>query len=164
MENNLGRSRQAEPSDAEIERDVAALRRMLAGVEGPKEPHPAYWQNFVVRVRDRVDEKGARKKRWGFSTAWASVGAAALVTVAVVSGIFSPGSTGSGIPGGTISKVTPPASERREPGGDLAAHYQASDARSLVLSGDDVRLINAIVADNSDDAAIFEVLVNSDEL
>lgn len=166
MDMNLGRNRQAEMPDAEIERDVAELRRLLAGVEGPQEPHPAYWQNFVVRVRSRIDEQGAAKKRWSFSTAWASVGAAALVTIAVVSGVFAPDQTitSNGTGGGISSSpsATPPV-ERRVPGGDLAADYRASDASSLVLSGDDVALITAIVSDNNDDA-IFEAIVDSKEL
>jgi hypothetical protein len=168
MDINLGRNRQAEPSDTEIERDVAELRRLLAGVEGPQEPHPAYWQNFVVRVRGRIDEQGAGKKRWSFSTAWASVGAAAIVTIAVVSGIFSPERAGNGIGtqgnGPVAVKPAEQPVENRETGGDLAAHYRSSDASNLVLSGEDVRLISAIVSTDSNDDALFEALVESDEM
>jgi|GEM_PF-1973541 len=162
MKTNLGRNHMMEPSDAAIERDVAELRRLLAGIEGPKEPHPAYWQNFVVRVRNRIDEDGGRRKRRGFSTAWASVGAAAVVTVAVISGIFSPGArvnddADTAVDAGPVAGAVSSASKA-----DLASHYRAAESEALILSGDDMRMISAIVSDN--DNAIFEAMIESDEL
>lgn len=158
MNINLGRNRQTEPSESEIERDVAELRRLVAGAEGPQEPHPAYWQNFVVHVRNRIDEEGGRKKRRSFSTAWASVGAAALVTIVVVSGVISPGGEVAEIIPPPQPPVPTPVAEQ----GDLASQYQAANSQALVLSGNDMQLINAIVSESDD--AMFEALVNSDEL
>lgn len=155
MNINLGRNHRSEPLDAEIERDVAELRSLLARVDGPKEPHPAYWQNFVVHVRNRIDEEGGRRKRRSFSTAWASVGAAAVVTFFVISGIFTPDAA---VPprGGDIAQPIAAAKS------DLAMHYQDAGSQALILSGEDMRMINAIVSENDD--AIFEVMVESGEL
>jgi hypothetical protein len=155
MNMKLGRDHR-EISDAEIERDVAELRRLLAGVEGPKEPHPAYWQNFVVRVRGRLDKEGFRKRR-SFSPAWATVGAAALVAVVAVSSLFSPKEVGVTPPqvAGT-SKVVPPASS------NLAAAYDQSGTQSLILSENDVKMVKAIESNNDD--AMFEALAESEQL
>lgn len=133
-------------SDAEIDRDVAELRQLLANVQGPAEPHPAYWQNFVVRVRDRIDHEGGRRKRWNLVPAWASLGAAAVVTIIVVS------ISGDDQPIKMKPGPQPPAAM------EFSASYSATDTRSLVLSEQDVRMINAIVSDDRDDA-IFEALV-----
>lgn len=154
MNVNLGRNHRSEPLDTEIERDVAELRRMLAGVEGPKEPHPAYWQNFVVHVRNRIDEQGGRRKRRSFSTAWASVGAAAVVTFFVVSGIFTPDAPLPPVSDAGGQQVVTAAKS------DLAMHYQDAGSQALILSGEDMRMINAIVSEN--DGAIFEAMVDSD--
>lgn len=157
MSIKLGRDHR-ETSDADIERDVAELRRLLAGVEGPKEPHPAYWQNFVVRVRGRIDEEGFPKRR-SFSPAWATVGAAALVAVVAVSSLFSPKETVvTPSPGEAVAtaKVTPPASS------NLAAAYDQSGTRSLILSDTDVKMVKAIESNNDD--AMFEALAESEQL
>lgn len=156
MNANLWRNQRGEPSDAEIEKDVAELRRLLDGVNGPAEPHPAYWQNFVVHVRTRIDEEGFRRKRWSFSTAWASVGAVAVMTVIVVA-------TGL-LDKQTIVPPTPPRVQARpEAPTDLAAAYNSTDTKSIILSGDEVEMINAIVSDKSDDA-VFEAMVERGEL
>lgn len=156
MNINLGRNHRGEPLDAEIERDVAELRSLLAGVDGPKEPHPAYWQNFVVHVRNRIDEEGGRRKRRSFSTAWASVGAAVVVTFFVISGIFTPEAP-TPPSGDTIAQPTATAAKS-----DLAMHYQDAGSQALILSGEDMRMINAIVSENDD--AIFEAMVESGDL
>jgi hypothetical protein len=155
MNMKLGRDHR-EISDAEIERDVAELRRLLAGVDGPKEPHPAYWQNFVVRVRGRIDKEGFRKRR-SFSPAWATVGAAALVAVVAVSSLFSPKEPG----------VTPPQVVANPPAvpaasANLAAAYDQSGTQSLILSENDVKMVKAIESNNDD--AMFEALAESEQL
>lgn len=138
-------------SDSDIERDVSELRQLLSAIEGPKEPHPAYWQNFVVHVRKRIDERGAHQRRWRFSTAWASIGAVAVMTVIVVSsGLLRPD---------YVAPLTPPRPPD-VPAFDLAAAYTDTDTKSLILSNEDVTMINAIVSDR--DEAVFEALVNSD--
>ena len=158
MSIKLGRDHH-EPSDAEIDRDVAELRRLLAGVEGPKEPHPAYWQNFVVRVQGRIDKEGVRKRR-SFSPTWATVGAAALVAVVAVSSLFSPKDPAvNPQPGGKVVAVTPAAPP---PASNLASAYDQSGTQSLVLSATDVKMVQAIESNN--DYAMFEALAESDQL
>ncbi|HVZ39487.1 MAG TPA: hypothetical protein VHI13_09435 [Candidatus Kapabacteria bacterium] len=137
------------PPDAEIEKDVAELRQLLSRVPGPAEPHPAYWQNFVVKVRGRIDEEGGRRKRWRLFPAWASLGTAALVTVIVVaSGLLE--RTGKDRP--DPSRPVPPAAA------EFSAIYSNTDTQSLILSHDDVQMINAIVSDQDD--AIFQAMVD----
>ncbi len=137
------------PTDAEIERDVAELRNLLSGVDNPSEPHPAYWQNFVVNVRKRIDDGGAKRKAWRFSPAWASLSAAAVVTIIVVTS-------------GILDQLPPPppAYPPKPVPVSLGDSYSQTNTRSLVLSEQDVRMINAIVSDDRDDA-IFETLVDS---
>jgi hypothetical protein len=158
MEVNLWRNRQGEPSDAEIDRDVSELKKLLDGVGGPSEPHPAYWQNFVVRVRTRIDDEGARRKRRSFSTAWASFGAVAAMTVVVIA---------TGLLDKPDAVVTPPKAvitkAADKPASDLADAYSSTDTKSIILSGEEVDMINAIVSDKGDDA-VFEVMVSGDEL
>jgi hypothetical protein len=158
MDVTLWRSREGEPSDAEIEKDVAELRSLLEKVDGPSEPHPAYWQNFVVRVQARIDEEGGRRKRRSFSTAWASVGAVAVMTVIVVAtGLLDKQ------PAVIPNPVKPALKMHAEAPADLAAAYNSTDTKSIILSGGEVNMINAIVSDKSDDA-VFEAMVDEQEL
>jgi hypothetical protein len=158
MDVNLWRNHQGEPSDAEIEKDVAELKRLLSGAGGPSEPHPAYWQNFVVHVRTRIDEKGIRTKRRSFSTTWASIGAvAAMAVVVVATGLLDkPGVI-------TAPPKTPAAKSAAAAPADLAAAYNSTETQSIILSGEEVNMINAIVSDESD-AAVFEAMVSGDEM
>lgn len=159
MNVNLWRNRAGEPSDADIERDVAELKRLLDGVEGPAEPHPAYWQNFVVRVQSRIDEEGFRTKRRSFSTAWASVGAVAAVTVVVVvSGLLNK----QGLVTTPEAKGPAVAAHAQAPA-DLADAYSSTETQSIILSGEEMEMINAIVSDEGD-AAVFEAMVEGSEL
>ena len=157
-----------EPSDEEINRDVSELRRLLERVEGPKEPHPAYYQNFLVRVRGRIDEERFRRKRLAPSTLWASLSAAAVVVALVVGGVFSPSvprSTGDvaiGTHNALPEQLFPNKSSHAE---DLAANdplYAGQSVQSLVLSKDDVQMLDAIMTD--DDNAVFTAMVDSDGL
>lgn len=142
---------QSDPPDAEIERDVAELRQLLAQIDGPAEPHPAYWQNFVVKVRGRIEQEGGRRKRRGFAPAWASLGTAAVVTVIVVAT-------------NVFKNEPPPPPDRPLPNPvlSLAETYSSTETRSLVLSKGDVQMISAIVSDDNDDA-VFEALVNAED-
>lgn len=147
-----GWGNQSDPPDAEIDRDVAELRQLLARVDGPAEPHPAYWQNFVVKVRGRIEQEGGRRKRRGFAPAWASLGTAAVVTVIVVAtNVFK------------NEPLPPPGrSLQPTPALSLAETYSSTETRSLVLSKGDVQMISAIVSDDND-AAVFEALVNAED-
>jgi hypothetical protein len=155
MDVNLWRNQRGVPSDAEIDNDVAELKRLLEGAPGPIEPHPAYWQNFVVHVRARIDEKGGRSKRRSFAPAWASLGAVAIMAVVVVA---------TGVLDKQITPITPQKTiARAEAPADLAAAYSSTDTKGIILSGEEVKMINAIVSDKSDDA-VFEAMVDSEEL
>ncbi len=162
-----------EPSDEEIDRDVSELRRLLEGIEGPKEPHPAYYQNFLVRVRGRIDEERFRRKRVVPSTLWASLSAAAVVVALVVGGVFSPslpeGTSGIAATDRTASKSGTELlfGEKSAHSGEILASnvdplYAGQGVQSLVLSKDDVQMLDAIMTD--DDNAIFNAMVDSEGL
>ena len=163
-----------QPLDMEIERDVAELRRLLDGIEGPREPHPAYWQNFLVHTRQRLDEQQARRRRFSPSVAWASFSAAALAVVLVVGGIL-PGSNPSAVaPDNKIAASQPVATPEEEDvmfglglesdlGSELAAAMPGDvldNSTSLVLSTEDVKMLNAIMSEEDDDA-IFNAMIES---
>ena len=143
------------PLDQEIERDVAELRMLLRNVEGPKEPHPAYWQNFVVHVHNRIDERSQQRRRRSMFTAWASATAAVGVTLFVMTGGLS-----------SIINTTdpqPPSVAVTAPTSAAASSsplYADAGSRSLILSEDDVKVLNAIIAD--DDNTMLAAIANSD--
>lgn len=159
------------PSDREIERDVAELRRLLEGVEGPAEPHPAYYQNFLVRLRDRIDEEQPMRRRsWVPSVAWSSLSAATLAVLLVVTGVI-PLSLNRGKQSVVQESPAPVAAQR---GSDAPSTEMAelllgtvesprvegttlSESSTIVLSGEEMRMIDAIHAD--DDEAMFEALI-----
>ncbi|MEP7219953.1 MAG: hypothetical protein ABI876_13605, partial [Bacteroidota bacterium] len=146
MNINQGRANHGDPIDAEIDRDVAELRGLLAGIEGPQEPHPAYWQNFVVRVRGRLDEDGFRKRR-KFSTAWVSVGAAAVIAAVALTSVLN---TGARIPGNPITPTKLADQPAAVASASMAEEYAQTGTKSLVLSESDVQMVNAIVSNNDD--------------
>lgn len=168
-------NKRRQPSEEEIERDVAELRHLLKDVDGPREPHPAYYQNFLVKVRGRIDEERFQRRRVAPATLWASLSAAAVVMVLVVGGVFAP-STPELAEGLTISQK--PAAETRSSTSDddplFAQQSESSDlfavatpeysdsdgAKSLMLSNDDVKMLNAIMSD--DDDALFQAMVDSE--
>ncbi len=147
-----------DPSDQEIERDVAELRKLMEGVDprGYEEPHPAYHQNFLVRVRGRIDQEQARRKRRSVLTTWGSLTAAAVIAVVIVTDglpgsggrVIEPGGNG----GGAVAAAPPAAAGERV--------FAEQGPNSLVLSENDVRMVNAIVDD--DEAAVFEAMIDSD--
>lgn len=175
MNLDMLKNRWRQPSDEEIDRDVAELRQILGRVEGPKEPHPAYYQNFLVKVRGRIDEERFQRRRVIPSTVWASLTATAVVVFLVVGGVFTP-STREIADGGKVAgaEVTAPSATESEiplfgdsqsAAGDLLADNGSSatytdGTTSLVLNDDDVQMLNAIMSD--DDDALFEAMVDSE--
>jgi len=143
-----------DPLDQEIERDVAELRMLLRNVEGPKEPHPAYWQNFVVHVHNRIDERRQRQRRRSMITAWASATAAVGMTLFVMTGGLSSiiNSDEPHPPSVAVTTTTTTAAR--------STLYADAGSRSLVLSDDDVKVLNAIIAD--DDNAMLAAIADSD--
>ncbi|MCC7438143.1 MAG: hypothetical protein IT211_06555 [Armatimonadetes bacterium] len=142
------------PLDQEIERDVAELRMLLRNVEGPKEPHPAYWQNFVVHVHNRIDERSQQRRRRSMFTAWASATAAVGVTLFVMTGGLSSVINTTDPPTPRVAATTPATAAARSP------LYADAGSRSLILSEDDVKVLNAIIAD--DDNTMLAAIANSD--
>jgi hypothetical protein len=175
MNLDLLKNRWRQPTDDEIDRDVAELRQILERVEGPKEPHPAYYQNFLVKVRGRIDEERFQRRRVAPSTIWASLTATAVVVALVVGGVFTPSTREIAEVGmGSRATVTAPsATEMDEPlfgesssaSSDLLADNSSSatytnGTTSLVLNDDDVKMLNAIMSD--DDDALFEAMADSE--
>lgn len=158
MKFNLDWKRMQEPSDADIDRDVAELRTLLASVEQPSEPHPAYFQNFLVKVRTRVDDDSVRRRGFAPSMAWASMTAAALVVVLAVSGVLPTSTTRIVVDppvAGTLN-VAPNATNAS----DVTLYEDG--ATSLVLSSGDVQMLNAIL--EKDEEAILRAMVDADNL
>lgn len=158
MKFNLNWKGVQEPSDADIDRDVAELRTMLARIEQPADPHPAYWQNFLVKVRTRVDDDKVRRRGFAPSMAWASMTAAALVVVLAVSGLLPTGTTGIVVekPGPINLHVAPPLANA------TSIPLYEDGAKSLVLSSDDVQMLDAIL--EKDEEAILRAMVDADNL
>jgi hypothetical protein len=148
MKLNLNWNGTKEPTDGEIERDVAELRQLLARVEEPAEPHPAYWQNFLVHVRTRVDEDRARR-RWAPSMAWTSVAAAMLVVVVAVSGVLPMRDEPNGRP-------EVPATGRVRPVKPMPLYSEAGE--SLMLSDSEVEMLDAIVVEKSPEAVLAAMI------
>ncbi len=167
------------PSDQDIERDEAELRRLLADVEGPSEPHPAYYQNFLVHLHRRIDdEQPFRRRRWVPSLAWTSLSAATLAVILVISGVL-PSSAPQADPRQAVQEHVDRGSTRATPDGvgedvsallygddgPLALHSSdpsvfESNTSTIVLTSDEVRMIDAIHSD--DESAMFEAMVDSD--
>jgi hypothetical protein len=143
-----------DPSDQEIEKDVAELRRLLEGTDAPEDPHPAYWQNFLVHVRGRIDEEQVRRKRRSLITTWASVTAAAAIALFIVNGGI-PTTTDDG-PARLTQTQSPDATMLA----DNSLIFTDQGTHSIVLSETDVKMVNAIV--KGDDAEVFEAIVDSD--
>jgi len=148
-----------DPLDEAIEQDVLELRRLTNGLPGPEEPHPAYWQNFVVKVHGRIDERRlserARRFWWRWSAVGASVGAAAIVVFVGFKGVLP--DSGSEVRNNPPVATTQPANIRSIPADPLFA----ADAKPLVMSREDVQKYNAIVTGDDDD--VFEELVKGDQ-
>ncbi len=78
--------------DGVIEEDLANLRSLMEKLPAPSEPHPAYWNNFLMRVHERVEEETSPRRRAWYSPAliWSTLaGVASVVAVALITGVFS---------------------------------------------------------------------------
>ena len=173
MNLDMLKNRWRQPTDEEIDRDVAELRQILGRVDGPKEPHPAYYQNFLVKVRGRIDEERFQRRRVAPSTIWASLTATAVVVALVVGGVFTPSTREiAEVGAGSRATVTAPSAtdeplfgDSQTESSDLLADNGSSatytdGTSSLVLNDDDVQMLNAIMSD--DDDALFEAMVDSE--
>lgn len=158
--------------DAEINKDVDALRSMLEGVPAPSEPHPAYWNNFLLRVHERVEAEQSPQKRAWYSPAliWSTLtGVAALVVIALATGVFSGNPIEEGpiiADGPSIEKpVTVESDIDLVPMDDemallLSDIDEMSDVAEdhVVLSQDELEMLEAI--ENGDDNAILEAMLS----
>ena len=163
--------------DEVIEQDVAELRALMSDLPEPSEPHPAYWNNFLLRVHERVEQKQAPKKKawWSPALIWGSLtGVAAMLVIAFVTGLFPFGSSDVVTPGqGTEVLADAVPSEDAE----LTLTPRPLDAESdldmlipgpeeefgdasytIVLTQDDLDMIEAIQAD--DDDAILQAMID----
>lgn len=150
-------NRQTDPLDREIERDVAELRRLLEKVEGPSEPHPAYYQNFLVRLRDRIDRDRPRHHRWTLVGRFSAIGAAAVALVLVTTTVIQ---YGGNLP--TVAdrpENRPAASTQRDGRGDYAPLF-AEESSSIILTKNDVQMLNAIMSE--DDNELFKAIASAD--
>lgn len=145
-----------EPADEEIERDVAELRSLLSGLEEPAEPHPAYWQNFLVHVRRRVDEEGGRRRRWAPSVALTSMTAAALVAVVAISGVLPIGNRTPAVPG------TVAIDRRSVLKTEVVENPYEGGVESLMLSSDEMQMLDAILDESPE--AVLQAMVEGESL
>lgn len=154
--------------DNELEHDVAELRMLLKDVPEVEEPHPAYWNNFLLRVHERIEEQAAPKRKawWSPALIWGSLtGVAALLLVAWGVGMFPFGSKSDTT---VIAGNTFPAQEElvlvpRPLDEDLTMPMTTSDMNdeasySIVLTQEDIDMINAIQSD--DDGAILREIID----
>lgn len=158
--------------DNELEKDVAELRTLLKDVPDMEEPHPAYWNNFLLRVHERIEQEAAPKKKawWSPALIWGSLtGAAAMVVVAWSIGIFP---FGSNKDDQIIASNDLPAQEElvivpRPLDEDLSIPMTTEDATeeasySIVLTQEDLDMIDAI--QSNDDGAILREIIDDPDL
>jgi hypothetical protein len=159
-------------ADPVLEKDEEQLRLLLRDLPGPEEPHPAYWNNFLIRVHERIDQTAPQKKAW-WSPAliWGSLSGVALLLVFAVAGKIGPFGNGTGQQDPLFADLNRQAEELvLVPGprddtdiiGDIASD-NADDANySIVLTESDIDMINAIDADDGD--AILQGLIDDIDL
>lgn len=166
--------------DADIDRDVAELRGLLKDVPEPSEPHPAYWNNFLLRVHERVEAETAPKRRawWSPALIWSSIaGTAALVLVAVVTGLVPFGADGPiespALADGSLAAdaverpvetssdidLVPIDAEMESLIADIDELHNVADEH-VVLTASDIEMLDAI--ESGDDEALLEAMI-SDE-
>lgn len=172
---------EGERMDSEIDRDVDELRSLMSRLSEPAEPHPAYWNNFLLRVHERIEAETAPKRRawWSPALIWSSLtGAAALVIVAAVTGILPFGGTDDPVAspaiaeGGTgevvIEKpvettsdmdLVPMDQEMENLIADIDEVSTAADDH-MVLTSQDIEMLDAI--ESGDDDAILEAMMKED--
>ena len=148
--------------DDVIERDVADLRALLSEVPGPSEPHPAYWNNFLLRVHERIEEKQAPKRKawWSPSLIWGSLtGVVGLLVIALMTGIFPFGQEAAD-PNTELAYVASPQELELTPRPmelDADLYVPGVDegldeaSYSIVLTKGDLEMIDAIEDGDNDD-------------
>lgn len=168
--------------ESEIDRDVEELRSLMSRLPEPDEPHPAYWNNFLMRVHERIEAETAPKRRawWSPALIWSSLtGAAALVVVAAVTGILPFGGTDDpavtpAIADGGVGEVViekpvettsdmdlvPMDQEMESLIADIDELSNAADDH-VVLTSSEVEMLDAI--ESGDDDAILQAVL-SDEI
>ncbi|MCB0710846.1 MAG: hypothetical protein KDD67_00800 [Ignavibacteriae bacterium] len=154
--------------DDVIERDVADLRAMLSEIPEPSEPHPAYWNNFLLRVHERIDEKQAPKRKawWSPALIWGSLsGVAGLLLIAFMTGVFPFGSDGV-VSGEEFAHLSSPGDLELTPRPldmDTELYVPGIDEEidgsySIVLTESELNMINAI--SDGDDEAILQAMID----
>lgn len=81
----------ADRMDAEIDNDVAELRALFGTLPEPAEPHPAYWNNFLLRVHEKIEAEASPRRSawWSPALIWGSLtGTTALLVLAMMTGVF----------------------------------------------------------------------------
>lgn len=157
--------------DKEIEKDVADLRMLLKDVPEPEEPHPAYWNNFLLRVHERIEAEAAPKKKpwWSPALIWGSLsGVAAMLVIAWSVGIFPFGSrTGDDyiadkyVPPQEELVVVPRPLDEEIPVPSIGEEAPEDATYSIVLSQEDLDMIDAIQT-GDDDAILREIMDDPD--
>lgn len=155
--------------DREIERDVEELQMLMKDVTEPEEPHPAYWNNFLLRVHERVEEEIAPKRKawWSPALIWGSLTGVALLLVAAWFGGVFPFGSGPDENASLLALNDVPAQEEpdltpRPLDEDLLTMpIEDDEAYNLVLTQDDVDMLNAIQADD-EEAILLEMIDEMD--
>ncbi len=165
--------------DADIDRDVSFLRSLNAELPDPEEPHPAYWNNFLLRVREQVDGTGPAAKRsaarrwWSPSLIWSSLaGVAALLVIAVSTDIIPVfGPDEPLIAEGTtdLPAISPMSDEDLlgliddpMPEEGTIPVSDETTTEHMILTESDIEMINAIEA--GDDDALLLALIEDDSV
>lgn len=155
--------------DDVIEKDVAELRSFLEGVPGPSEPHPAYWNNFLLRVHERIEEKQVPKKKawWSPALIWGSLsGVAALLLVTYLTNLFPFGNDipeGEMLAGNTGAKTVLTTKTIDQELDDFIISGGGADTDEtayFMLTQGEIEMLNAIEAD--DDDAILRAIIGED--
>lgn len=158
--------------DGDIERDVEELHALMEGVREPEDPHPAYWNNFLLRVHEKIEAEQAPKRKawWSPALIWGSIsGVALLLAFAWFSGMFS-GNSGTELGDGPVLAsndaqageelvITPRPNDE-----DLLSPLtdgEISDQYSIVLTQDDIDMINAI--QDGDESDILMEMIDDPE-
>lgn len=162
-----------EPTDFEIERDLANLKALLAEIgEDDKrvanEPNEAYFQNFLYRVHARIEEP--KKLSW-FERFWKPSTMLALPSIVIIS-FFA--FKGKNLQNNLMPSVMQNVENYIFPFSNLAtqnsnvhrisssdeplAHYNASV--SLILDRRQLKMLKAII--NEDEVGVIEAITDKE--
>lgn len=169
--------------DEAIEQDVALLRSIESNLPAPEEPHPAYWNNFLIRLHERVDGSmsvgaGRARRRW-FSPAliWSSLaGVTALLVVAVATDlipVFEQSepliAEGAGLEAVDISPLNDEdllglldEALPDEVGASASLVDASAEGKHLILTASDLELIDAI--EQGDDDAMLMAIIDDEPI